>query len=101
VVAAAGAAANGYVLWVCFAVGVIFTALYTLKKTALPDLTPAYVQTGIATIAFVVWAIALGEPFTTLFGTAQQSLYGSLLLIAYTVGVALFVKDPDPPTPTK
>jgi hypothetical protein len=29
VVAAAGAAANAYVLWVCFAVGVIFTVLYT------------------------------------------------------------------------
>jgi hypothetical protein len=100
VVEAAGAAANAYVLWVCFAVGVILTALYTLKKTAVPGLKPAYVQTGIATVAFVVWVIALGEPFATLFGKAQQSLYGSLLLIAYTVGVALLVKNPDPPTPT-
>lgn len=100
VVEAAGASVNGMVLWVCFAVGVIFTALYTLKQTAVPNQSPAVVQTGISTVAFIIWVIALGEPFTTLLGKTNQSLFGSLLLIAYTVGVALLVPNPDPPKST-
>jgi hypothetical protein len=47
--------------------------------------------------AFVVWTVALGEPFASLFGQPNQSLFGSLLLIFYTVVIALFVKNPDPP----
>ena len=41
--------------------------------------------------------LALGEPFTSLLGAANQSLYGSLLLIFYTVLTALVVTNPDPP----
>jgi len=84
------------VLWICFVVGLALTALYSLKVTAVPGQQPAYRQTTIATIAFLVWVLALGEPFATLLGKTQQSLYGSLLLIAYTLIVALLVKNPDP-----
>jgi hypothetical protein len=85
------------ILWICFLLGVVATVIYTLKQTAVPNQRPAVRQTVIATVAFIIWAIALGEPFATLFGKAEQSLYGSLLLIAYTVFVPLFVTNPDPP----
>jgi len=77
------------VLWVCFGLGVVFTALYMLKQTAVPGKSPAITQTLIATGAFVVWVFGLGEPFASLLGTAQQALYGSLLLIFYTLAVGL------------
>jgi hypothetical protein len=89
------------ILWICFVGGVVATILYTLKQTAVPEQGPAVWQTVIATIAFIIWAIALGEPFATLFGRAEQSLYGALLLIAYTVFVPLLVTNPDPPSPTR
>jgi hypothetical protein len=84
------------VLWICFVVGVVLTALFVLKKTAIPGQSPAVKQTAITTVAFVVWVLALGEPFTSLLVAANQSLYGSLLLIFYTLVVAL-VTNPDPP----
>jgi hypothetical protein len=43
----------------------------------------------VSTGAFIVWAIALGEPFSTLLGKTEQALYGSLLLILYTMVVGL------------
>src|SRR5215470_8471890 len=79
------------VLWVCFGVGVVLTALWTLKQTAMPGKKPAVTQTIIVTGAFIVWTIALGEPFSTLLGSTEQALYGSLLLIFYTLLVGLIV----------
>jgi hypothetical protein len=77
------------VLWICLAVGVVFTALYMLKKTAVPGKPPAIAQTAIATGAFIVWVLALGEPFASWLGAANQALYGSLFLIFYTLAVGL------------
>jgi len=86
----ASAAASKYtVLWVCFVAAALLTALWTLKRTALPGKPPAITQTLVATGAFIVWAVALGEPFSSLLGLAQQSLYGGLLLIFYTLAVGL------------
>jgi uncharacterized membrane protein len=84
------------VLWICFVVGIALTIGYTLKQTAVGGKSPAIWQTIISTVAFVIWAIALGEPFSSLLGKAEQSLYGSLLLIAYTVIVPIVVTNPDP-----
>jgi hypothetical protein len=89
------------VLWICFAVGVVLTGLYTLKQTAIPGQPPAVKQTAITTIAFAIWVMALGEPFATLLGKESQSLFGSLLLIGYTLVVSLFVTNPDPSAPSK
>lgn len=91
IVAASALSTKQTVLWVCFAISILLTILYMLKQTEVPGRSPAITQTAVATGAFVVWAFALGEPFATLLGTAQQSLYGSLLLIFYTLGVGLIV----------
>jgi len=73
------------VLWVAFAVGLGMTAWWTLKQTAAPGRPPATGQTVISTVSFAVWVFALGGPFKDIPG---QPLYGSLLLIFYTLVVA-------------
>jgi Na+/phosphate symporter len=95
IIAAAATQSKQTILWVCFAIGVVFTALFMLKQTAVPGKGPAIMQTVIATIAFAVWVFALGEPFATWLGVANQSLYGSLLLIFFTLAVGLIIpKEP-------
>jgi hypothetical protein len=73
------------VLWVAFAVGLGMTAWWTLKQTSVPGRPPATGQTVISTVSFAVWVFALGGPFKDIPG---QPLYGSLLLIFYTLVVA-------------
>jgi hypothetical protein len=71
------------ILWIAFIVGAILAFLWTLRQTRDPDRRPAITQTVIATIAFVVWVIATGQPFEL------NPVYGSLILIAYTLVVPL------------
>ena len=74
------------VLWICFAFGVLLTALWKLKQTGLP------IQAGISTGAFVIWVFALPEgPFAHL--AWYHPLYGSLVLIGYTLVSALVNPD--------
>jgi hypothetical protein len=91
IVEAAVAAQRQAVLWVCFALSVVLTLLYVLKRTAAPGKPPAVGQALISTAAFVVWAFALGEPFSSLLGGPTQALYGSLLLIFFTLAAGLVV----------
>ncbi len=74
-------------LWICFVVGIIFTPLWTLRQSRMPGLPPAYKQSVVSTGAFVVWVFALGGPFATL--AFYHPVYGSLLLIAFTLIVGL------------
>lgn len=74
------------VLWVAFGVGLILTAWWTLKQTTVPGRRPGVTQAIISTGAFAVWVFALGGPFQHVPG---QQVYGSLLLILYTLVVAL------------
>lgn len=74
------------VLWVAFGIGLVLTAVWTLRQTALPGSPPAITQAFISTGAFAVWVFALGGPFQHVPG---QQVYGSLLLILYTLVVAL------------
>ncbi len=75
------------ILWIAFIIGAILTAIWTLRQTKEPKKRPAITQTVISTGAFIVWVFALGGPFATL--GFYRSLYGSLLLILYTLVVAL------------
>jgi len=75
------------ILWIVFAVGLIVTPLWILKLTAKPDQAPAKTQAIVGTGAFAVWVFALGGPFANLH--FYRSLYGSLILIFYTLIVAL------------
>ena len=74
------------ILWVAFVVGLILTAWWTLRQAAAPGRRPAATQAIVSTGAFAVWVYALGGPFEHVPG---QKLYGSLLLILYTLVAAL------------
>jgi len=76
-------------LWIAFFFGVLLTAAWTLRQTAAPKKPPAITQTIISTGAFIIWVIALGGPFATL--DFYRPLYGPLLLILYTLIVAVVV----------
>ena len=89
-IAAAGASVNTkMLLWLVFVVELILTPLWILKRTAKSGRPPAVTQSIIGTIAFFVWVFALGGPFVHL--SFYQPVYGSLLLIFYTLIVALIV----------
>ena len=74
------------ILWVAFAIGLILTAWWTWKQGALPGRRPPATQAIVSTGAFAVWVFALGGPFQHVPG---REVYGSLLLIPYTLVVAL------------
>jgi len=74
------------ILWVAFGIGLILTAWWTLKQAAAPGRPAPVTQVIISTGAFAVWVFALGGPFQFVPG---REVYGSLLLILYTLVVAL------------
>src|SRR2546430_6628139 len=74
------------ILWVAFGIGLILTAWWTWKQAAVPGRRPPATQAIISTGAFAGWVFALGGPFQLLPG---REVYGSLLLILYTLVVAL------------
>ncbi|MEL6384270.1 MAG: hypothetical protein AAFQ89_17800 [Cyanobacteria bacterium J06626_18] len=75
------------ILWVAYAFGLLMTGLWTWKQTEDKKKPFAKTQIGIAVIAFAIWVAAIGGPFD--FWPAYERLYGSLLLIAYTLTVGL------------
>lgn len=77
------------VLWILFAILLILTPIWTWKETSQPNKPPAKTQIVVSTGAFLVWAIALGEPFNRL--SFYQPVYGSILLILYTLIVSKIV----------
>jgi hypothetical protein len=74
------------VLLICFAVGLIATYFWTIKQTAAPNQPPAYKQALVATGAFLVWVISLGDLDAAL-GTFMNwnTAYAKLLLICFTL----------------
>jgi hypothetical protein len=75
--------------WIAFVIGVTLTPIWTLRMTRDKDKTPAKTQAIVATGAFIVWVIALGEPFSSF--PFYRPVYGSLLLLLYTLIVALIL----------
>jgi hypothetical protein len=75
--------------WIAFACGLVLTALWTKKHTSEPGRPVAFTQIAISTIAFGVWVFALGGPFTSM--DFYKPVYGSLLLVFYTLVVALVI----------
>lgn len=103
-IVAAWVAANGLIrssadvpqdklLWISFGFGLVLTAAWTLKQTAMPNKPLAVTQTVIAIGAFTVWVFALGGPFETL--AFYRPVYGSLILILYTLVAALVIPRED------
>ena len=68
--------------WIIFVIGLLVTALWTLRQTRLPNKPLAITQTAISTGAFLVWAFALGGPFANVSWYAP--VYGGILLSVYT-----------------
>ena len=53
-------------------------------------------QVAVGTIAFVFWAISLGDPFQTAWKAWYQPLYGSMALMLYTFLIPLFEPESTP-----
>jgi len=79
------------ILWIAFGIGLILTAWWTWKQASAPGRRPPVTQAIISTGAFAVWVFALGGPFQHVPG---QRVYGSLLLILYTL-VAALINPPE------
>jgi hypothetical protein len=54
-------------------------------------------QIVIGTVAFVFWAISLGDPFTTSWKEWYQPLYGTMAMMLYTFLIPLFEPAPSQP----
>lgn len=81
---------SGTVLLICCVVGLVVTYWWTLKSTETAGQPPATKQCIVATIAFLVWVLALGDlnvPLAELLKPvfAWNEVYPKLLLIAFTL----------------
>jgi hypothetical protein len=83
-------------LWVTFAVLLIVTPLWTWRWTKMPGKPTARTQMAVSTVSFAVWVLALGGPFATL--GFYRPIYGSLVLVLYSLVVAMV--SPRDPVPT-
>jgi hypothetical protein len=77
-------------LWLFFVVGLIFTFLWTRRRTTEPRKPIAWTQIGISCGAFMVWVFATGSPLAVSL-PFYHPLYGSLLLITYTAIVGFII----------
>jgi hypothetical protein len=72
-------------LWIVFAALIPITAVWTYRRTAEPNLPPAWTQTAIATVSFVIWVFAIGGPFATTGW--YDSIYGAVVIVLYTLAI--------------
>jgi len=70
--------------WCIFAFGVLATPLYLWRVGGVAKRS----QLAISTVAFVVWILAIGGPFTHLGW--YKPLYGGILLPMYTFLIPVF-----------
>jgi hypothetical protein len=80
-------------LWLFFVIGLVFTFLWTRRRTTEPRKPIAWTQIWISCGAFIVWVFATGSPLAVSL-PFYHPLYGSLLLITYTAIVG-FVIPPE------
>jgi putative Mn2+ efflux pump MntP len=91
---ASGVPANN-LLWILFFLLTGLTAVYIFKQISVPEQTSSQpekssmtTQVIISTIAFIVWAFAIGEePFSSL--PLYQPVYGSIILILFNLIIPL------------
>ena len=75
--------ASSVVFWAILVFGIIVTPLYLWRILKVSKVS----QLGISTIAFIIWAFALGGPFASLGW--YKPLYGGILVICYTFVVPM------------
>ena len=96
--AASGVPATA-LFWVAFAVLLVITPFWIWQWTKAPGKPAATTQIVVSTLAFAVWVFALGGPFARM--TFYRPLYGSLLLVLYSLLVAMInPRDPVPAAPS-
>jgi len=84
------------ILWIAFAFGIVFTAVWTWYQTKQPNQPTAIRQIIACTVSFFVWVVALpGGPASTL--SFYNAKWGSLLLIGWTLILGLLKPDPTNP----
>lgn len=77
-------------LWILFGIFTLLTAGWTWKQTTKDGKLSATIQILLSTVSFIIWVFALGGPFASLEGF-YRPLYGSLVLIVYTLAVGLVI----------
>lgn len=82
------------VFWICFVAGVVATPIWTFFQTK-----GSGAQAVVSTIAFIVWVFALDGTWIKDTLPWYLDLYGSLLLIGYTLAVGAFDPKQAPITP--
>lgn len=81
--------AAAWIGWVVFGILLVLTPVYLSKVASVHKKG----QLIFTTIAFVIWAFAVGGPFSSLIENEQlTSLIGSILLILYTLLIPIFYK---------
>jgi|ERR1019366_242591 hypothetical protein len=77
------------ILTFLFVVFAVLAAAYTWRNTEEKFAPKAYLQTTVSTIAFVVWAYAVGGPFPAWIPGLYNPLFGGILLIVFTLSSGL------------
>lgn len=70
-------------MWILSVVFLIATFIWTFRQTSKPGQRPAWIQIVVSTVAFAVWAIALGTPFDTL--PFYDPRVAAAILIVWTI----------------
>lgn len=72
--------------WVVFLIILIVTVPWQRKVMKIAK----WQQVAIGTLAFVFWAVSLGDPFDTSWKAWYQPLYGTMAMMLYTFLIPLF-----------
>lgn len=72
--------------WVIFAIIFVVSVPWQVRVMKIGK----WQQVAIGSVAFVIWAISLGDPFATAWSTWYQPLYGSIILMLFTFLIPLF-----------
>jgi hypothetical protein len=77
---------TSWVLLICLVVGLALTYWWTLRQTEAANQPPAYKQAIVATVAFLVWVLALGDLNDVLkMIPLWNDAYTKLILITFTL----------------
>lgn len=71
------------ILWILSGVFLVATFFWTYRQTSVPGQKPAWVQILVSTVAFAVWAFALGTPFDSL--PFYDPRVAAAILIVWTI----------------
>jgi hypothetical protein len=73
--------------WVIFVAGVVSTIVQLRQSMTIPN----YKQIAISTLAFVIWALAIGgQPFIQVFDEKALALWAGIALPIFTFAVARY-----------